>query len=80
MKLVYFQMTVAVSDHRDNAHDLSCDLILGKSGDSLVETLYGGVELLACYGVVQVLMDLRSLFGEEVKVLPPLSGFGQSDT
>jgi hypothetical protein len=79
MKLIDLQVSVTVSDHRDNAHDLSYDLIAGKSGDSFVETLHRGVELLTCNGVVQILMDLGSLVGEKMKVLPPLSGLGWSD-
>jgi len=76
MKLIYLQVSVAVSDHRDNAHDLSYDLIAGKSGDSFLETLHCGVELLTCNGLVQILMDLGSLFGEIMKVLSSLSGLG----
>ena len=76
MKLVYLQVRVAISDHRNNAHDLGYDLIARKSGDSFVETLHGCVELLTRNGVVQILMDLGSLFREKVKILPPLDSFG----
>jgi hypothetical protein len=52
MKLVYLQVSVAISDHRNNAHDFNYDLIAGKSGNPFVETLHGCVELLTCNGVV----------------------------
>src|SRR4029077_4398443 len=78
-RMLEFHVSVSVANHCDDPRDLDDDLVARKTGDALVQILQRSVKLFPCYGMEQILVNLRCLFSEVAEVPAPPASFPRSD-
>ena len=78
-RLLDRHVSMSIAHHRYDSHDLDDDLIAGQAGDALVKTIDGSLKLRLGHRMKEILVNLRCMSSEIVKIFPPLRRLARSD-